>query len=301
MATSVSAGGFSFDLDSVGGKWYWTVHANNIQGASQVYRVIDIMSPFGRFSDVELPLPGEVVLAMADTLQQVQQQLAPLLALISSPNPVNVTVTEGDPSSFISTVVFQNAGAFGSFLTATATPSAPWLQVGPTIVSGLNKNEQGQFAIKVVPSILLSTGSPYSGNVVLQDNRQPATVITLNFGVIVLPRPAIATNVTQVVLTYSLNLATSGGSQQVIVSNSGPAGSILNATLAKVQNRSPWLQFVPASVGPLASAAFSPVTFSVLSPGVPTTPGTYTETILISSPNASNGNQTVVVSLVVSD
>jgi hypothetical protein len=300
MATSISAGGFSFDLDSVGGKWYWTVQADNIQGSSQLYRVINIMSPFGRFSDVELPLPGDVVLAMADTLMQVQQQLAPLLSIISPSNPnISVTVTEGDPSSSIATIIFQNAGAFGSFLTATATPDVPWLQADPTVVAGLNKNEQGQFKVLVLPATLLSTGSPYSGHVILQDNRQPATVITYNFNVTVLPRPAILTDITQVNLTYSIGLGSSGGSQQVQVSNSGPAGSILNVTLAKVQNRSPWLQFIPTAVGPLASMAISPVTFSVINSGVPLAPGVYTETVLVSSQNASNSPVTLTVSLTV--
>jgi len=301
MASNISAGGFTFDLNSVGGKWYWTVQADNVHGSNQLYRVIDIMSPFGRFSDVELPLPGDIVLAMADTLQQVQQQLAPLLSIISPSNlNISITVTEGDASSSIATIVFQNSGAFGSFLTAIATPDVPWLQSDPSIVSGLNKNEQGQFSIKIVPSTLLSTGSPYTGHITLQDNRQPATVIVYNFNATVLPKPAILTDITQVNLTYSIGFATSGGSQQVQISNSGPAGSILNATLAKVQNRSPWLQFVPTAVGPLASLAISPVTFSVINSGVPLSPGVYTETVLVSSPNASNGPITLICSLTVS-
>jgi hypothetical protein len=237
---------------------------------------------------------------MADTLQQVMQQLAPMLSLISPSNPnINITVTEGDPSSVIALAVFQNIGAFGSFLTATSTPSAPWLQTDPTVVAGLNKNDQGQMSIFVLPATLLSTASPYAGTIVLQDNRQPATVITLFVNAVVLPKPAITTDITQVTLTYNLTTLTSGGSQQVQVSNSGPIGSILNATLAKVQNNSPWLQFVPTSVGPLASAAATPVTFSVVNAGAPTNPGTYIENILISAPNASNNPQTIAVSLVV--
>jgi len=300
MASSISSGGFTFDLDSIGGKWYWTVQADNIHGVNQLYKVINIMSPFGRLYDVETPIPGDVVSAMAETLQQVQDQLAPLLFIVSPSNPnFNLTVTEGEAGSIVGTIVFQNSGAFGSFLTATATSSVPWLQANPTTVVGLNKNEQGQFTININPALLLATGSPYSGTITLQDNRQVPTVTVFNFGVIVLPKPVIATDTTTVGLTYSINLAASGGSQQVQVSNAGLSGSILNASVAKVQNTSPWLQFVPISVGPLASLASTPVTFSVINAAVPMTPGTYTETVLVYSAMASNISVTLVVSLVV--
>lgn len=300
MASSISSGGFTFDLDSVGGKWYWTVQADNIYGVNQLYKVTDIRSPFGRLYDVETPIPGDVVSAMAETLQQVKDQLAPLLFIVSPSNPNFVlTVTEGEAGSSVGTIVFQNSGAFGSFLTATATSSVPWLQANPTTVAGLNKNEQGQFTININPTLLLATGSPYNGTITLQDNRQVPTVIVFNFDVTVLPKPVIATDITAVGLTYNITLAASGGSQQVQVSNAGLLGSILNASVAKVQNTSPWLQFVPVSVGPLVSMASTPVTFSVVNAAVPMTPGTYTETVLVYSSMASNTSVALIVSLVV--
>lgn len=301
MTTSIAAGGFTFDICSVGGQWYWTVRANNIRGSNQLYEIADIRTPFGDFNDVAVPLPGDVVLAMADTLRQFQQQLAPLLQLLS-PGTVAfpVTITEGDPSASVAVVPFTNAGAFGSFLTAVATPDVPWLSPTPPVVAGLNKNDQGQFTVSLLPATLLSTGSPYSGHVRLTDNRTPPTVVDLTFTVTVLPRPVLATDVATVTLTYSIGLATAGPPQVVNVSNAGPAGSLLTAALAKVQNHSPWLAFSPSSVGPLAAAGSAPVTFSVVPSGVPGAPGSYTETILVSAPNAPNNPLTVVVTLVVS-
>ena len=301
MTTNLSNGGFTFSINSVGGVWSWAVQANNIQGSNQLYQVADIQTPFGAFVNASIPLPGDVVLAMSDTLQQFQSQLSPHISLLSpGTTTFSQTVTEGDASFIVATVPFQNSGAFGSFLTATATPDSPWLQANPPVIAGLNKNDQGQFSVKLIPAALLAISSPYTGHVNLQDNAASPTTVPLTFTITVLPRPAIATDVTAVSLSYALGTGTPSGAQSVNVSNSGPAGSLLNAVLAKVQNRSPWLAFVPATVGPLVHLASSTVTFSVVPGGVPAIPGTYTETILISSTNASNSPVTVVVTLVVS-
>jgi hypothetical protein len=297
---AIGAGGFTFDLDSVGGRWFWTVQANNIQGSSQLYQVTDIRSPFGRFVDVDLPLPGDVVAAMASTLAQFQLQLAPLISLVSpGTSTFSITVTEGDPNSVVAIVPFQNSGAFGSFLTATATPSVPWLSANPPIIAGLNQNQQGQFTITILPATLLASGSPYTGLVNLQDNRITPTSIPITVNVTVLPRPTIATDVTTVNLSYSIS-GGPGGAQVCNVSNSGPSGSLLNVTIATVQSKPPWLAFTPTSIGPLASTASAPITFSVVNAGVPLITGTYQVTMIITSPNATDSPVYVLVNLVVS-
>ncbi len=301
MGSNVAAGGFTFSKVSVGGTWFWTIRADNIQGSSQLYYMEKICTPFGKLTDgVEVPIPGDVVHEMAKTLSQFQQQLAPLLQLqTGTPTVFNTTVTQGDPMSEIGTIPFFNAGAFGSFMTATATPNSMWLSTSPATVAGLNKNERGQFVITINPATLLSANSPYTGVVNLQDNRETPTFIPIVVNVTVLPQPTIQVEPVAIGLSWALMTGANSGSAQLTVTNSGPAGSILNFAVAKAQNSSPWLAIAPQGGGPLASGASSIITLSLISYGVPQVPGTYTDTLIVSAQNASNCSVAILVSLTV--
>lgn len=301
MATSVSLGEYQFYKDSTGGRWYWKVQANNTQNVGQLYYVYDIQSPFGSLSKADIPIPGDVVEEMNTSLQDVRDQLSPLLALVSpGTTTFSSTVTEGEATSTVAVVPFLNVGAFGSFLTATATPGASWLKAVPSQVIGIGKNAQSQFSIQIIPTLMEASGSPYSGQVNLQDNRSPATLIPLTFNITVLPKPEIDLDVTEIILTYTLSTAMAGSPGTLVITNSGPSGSQLTVSLAKIQNASPWLLVSDSSVGPLASSASDSVTFSIITSGIPALAGTYTENINISSSTASNSPQTVAVKLIVS-
>lgn len=301
MTTTVSGGGYEFSHISVGGKWRWTVSVSNVVGAGQLYQVTGIASPFGPMASSLIPLPGDVVQKMSDSLTEMQSLLAPLIALVTPGDTAfSVTVVEGDPTTVGAVVPFLNSGAFGSFLTATATPDVPWLSATPSSVVGVGKSEQSQFTVSVLPSTLLAVDSPYVAHVNLQDNRATPTVIPITLTVTVQPKPVIALDVAEITLTYSILTATAGADGVLTVTNDGLAGSELTAAIAKVQNASSWLAFTPSSVGPLAAAASDTVTFSVVPSGVPAQTGTYTETILVSASSASNNPQTVSLKLVVS-
>jgi hypothetical protein len=300
MTTTVSSGGYEFNHASVGGKWYWKVVANNVVGAGQLYQVTDIRSPFGPMASSMIPLPGDVVQKMADSLSEMQSLLAPLIALVTPGDTAfAVTVVEDGPTSTGAVTPFLNSGAFGSFLTATATPDVPWLTATPSSVVGVGKNEQAQFTISVLPADLLAVDSPYVGHVNLQDNRATPTTVVITMTVTVQPKPVIALDASEIVLTYSLLTETAGADGVLTVTNDGLASSELTAIIAKVQNASPWLSFTPSSVGPVTSGSAT-VTFSVVPSGVPAQTGTYTETILVSSSTASNSPQTVSLKLTVS-
>jgi hypothetical protein len=297
-AMGVSGGGFEFELCSVGGRWVWKVVANNVAGAGQSFFVSDVRTPFGRLSDVDSPIPGDVVASMAESVVQFQQQLAPLLQL-TGPSSFAVTVTEGDPTLDVGSTPFTNVGAFGSFMNVSATPGSPWLSASPSFFSGVGKNQSAQASLRVNPATLLASGSPYVGVVNLQDNRIPATVFPVQATITVLPRPAIAVDQATVTLTFSLSTQTDGGAQTVVVTNSGPATSLLTYALSKVQNTSSWLQYSPGGDGPVASGDTSSFVLSARSASVPRIAGTYTDTIKVSSVNASNNPVFVTVNLVV--
>lgn len=297
MSTGVLGGGFDFSVCSVGGTWRWRVTANNVHGAGQFYQVEDIRTPFGSLANTDVPIPGEVVAAMADSLQTFRQQLQPHLSLTSQAS-YNITVTEGDPLTSVGTATFTNSGAFGSFMTAYGSPGASWLSVDPPSVAGLGKNASGQARIWVDPRIMLAADSPYSGHVIFQDNADPASVAPVSVMVTVLPRPEIQVQ-DVVALTYYMSSGVSGGPIPVAVSNSGPSGSTLGFSLSKVQNQSPWLSFTPSSGSNIASGSDVTVTFSVVTANVPHIPGVYTEIVRVSSPNASNSPRDVEVRLTV--
>lgn len=299
--STVSSGGFSFTTASVGGNWSWFVSARNITNLGQTYHVVDIITPYGKFTDVAVPLPGDVVLSMADSITQLQQQLVPVLTLVSgTPTSYALTVTEGDPSIQLAVVPFQNTGAFGSFLTAGVSSDVPWLTETPTQFIGIGKNQQAQTTATLVPSTMLASGSPYTGHFTIQDVNNPGSFVRLTANITVLPRPLIVFDTNTIALTYSIGTGTPGANQQVIVSNGGPLTSILNFTVAKIQNMSPWLAFTPDSGGPL-TVGTQAITFSLVVPGITQIPGTYTETIAVKSDNASNTPQIITVNLVVTE
>jgi hypothetical protein len=297
---TVTSTGATFKQQSTGGYWFWTVTTNNIVGVNQLYQVEDILTPFGKITDVAVAIPADVIQAMADSINQLQQQFAPLLALVQ-PYSTNVSfiVTEGDPNINVTTIPVQNVGAFGSFMTVTASPSVSWLMISPPSIAGMGKGEQGQLAVQLLPASLLSSGSPYSSYINVQDNRNPPTLIPVNFNITVLPRPVIATTPTAIGLSFSLISMSPSGSQQLVVTNAGPVNSVLNFTAAKLLNNSRWLDFTPTSGGPLNPAQSTIITLSVIPVGVPTIQGTYTETLRILSTNASNSPIDIPVSLTV--
>ena len=300
--TTVNSGGFRFSKFSVSGCWYWSVLASNTEGANQQYYIHDIQTPYGRITDgIDTPIPGDVVVEMASSLSQFQQQLSPLLALVSGQQTVyNVTVTQGDPSSSVGSINFLNAGAFGSFMTASASPTAPWLSASPTFIPGIGQNQHGKFDIILNPSILVTQTNPYAGSINLQDNKVPPTLVPITVNVTVLPQPIISVNQTDFQFSWISDNHANSGSVQLLVTNSGPTSSILGFTIAKVTNCSPWLTFSPVMFSDIHGGS-SPaiITLSLVSQCVPQSPGTYFETLLIVSPNAQKTHVAVSVTLTV--
>jgi hypothetical protein len=298
--TTVSGSAFEFSLESTGGIWRWKVTSQNVSGAGVFYEVSDIETPWGPLFQTAIPLPSDVVQSMSAAISDIQQQLAPLLALLDpSGTSFVIVITEGDPNLVAAEVPFFNAGAFGSSLTATASPGAAWLRADPGQVGSLGKNDQGLFTVTLLTGSLVAAATPYLGVVNLQDNRVPSTLIPIAFSVSVLPRPIVATDVTSVDFSWYQMTSSGDGPFAVSVSNSGPPNSLLNWAAARLLNASPWLSFTPSSGGPLASSASQAVSLALVSSMIPSTPGTYVDKVRFSSPNAVNGFVDVSVTLTV--
>lgn len=299
MGSIVSGGCFQFKIESTGGYWSWSVRADNTQGLGQYYFIENVYTPYGPLFNTQIPIPGDVITSMSDSLTEIRNQLAPMLALVNpSTTSFILTITEGDANVSIGSVEIQNVGAFGSFMTATATPSVSWLTSSPSSLDSIGKNETGSFNLTLLTTTLLNANSPYSGVINLQDQRTPPTIIPITVSVVVLPRPVISVDLSTVNLTYILLTGTPGSSQAITVQNVGPSGSQLSFTAAKVDNVS-WLTVTPTSGGPLNSGSTDQVTFSLVSSAVPQAAGVYSETVRISSSNASNSPVDISIILTV--
>lgn len=298
MATAiVSGGGYRFHIASTGGTWEWIVDATNVESAGQFYRVMDISTPYGPLVHLAIPIPADVIQAMANSISCVQQKLEAHMSLVQPATTVfSLAVTEGDPALEVGTVMIQNDGAFGSFMNASASSDVQWLSATPSMATGLGRGNQAQFSIILSPESLLATGSPYVGNVNLQDDTSAQTTIPITVNLQVIPRPSISTSTQSVFLTHS---QTSGVSSvaYMTISNGGPVTSILNFILCKVIDNSPWLIYEPTSGGSLQAGDLTQVKFSLDSQNLPQTIGTYSEKIRIYSDNASNSPIDIDVTL----
>lgn len=299
MAGVLSGSAFDFETESFGGIWRWSVNASNTYGTGRFYQVTDIFTPFGLLQQALIPIPDDVIGCMNQSILDIKQQFAPLMSLVSPSSLIfSAAATEGDQSFSIDSVTVQNSGAFGSFMDVTATAGAPWLTVDPNFAKTLGKGEQASFEIIANPSNLLNANSPYSATINFQDNRVPATVLTATVVLVIKPRPVIGVNPANLNFIYYLSTNTPSGAQQLTVSNSGPMDSLLNATLAKVQNQ-PWWTFTPSTVGPLGVGGSSIVTVSIVPSSAPQQQGTFVDTLRISAFNASNNPVDVPITLTV--
>lgn len=271
MATNVRGGGFDSSILSVGGEWIWRVTASNIRGAGQLYQVEDIRTPFGPLYMAAIPIPSEVILAMASSLSEFQQQLQPKI-MSTDPSGLSVTVTENDPVLQIGISSFMNIGAYGSFMTVIASPSSPWLSIDPTSVAGIGKNQSASVRVRVDPRIMMAEDSPYVGYINLQDNANPPNLISIPINVIVLPQPVIQLSQATVALSYYLSSMSSGPIGSVDISNAGLVGSYLDFTLAKVLNQSDWLEITPVSATGIPSSGSATITFSLVTDKIPSIP-----------------------------
>ncbi len=296
--TTVSGSAFKFSQESTGGLWRWKVVSQNIFGAGVSYQVVCIDTPWGSLYQTAIPVPADVVQAMAQGIADMQSQLSPLLCLVD-PSQVSfsIVMTEGDPNMVAAEIPFFNAGAFGSSLTATATPGAPWLRAEPGQIGGLGKNDQGEFTITLLTGSLTAASTPYLATVNLQDNRVPATLIPITFSVSVLPRPVIAVDAIDLVFTWYQSTSTGDGPFTVHVSNAGPPSSTMDWTAGHLAGSSPWFSVVPSSGGPLGQSDSEAVQASLVPSRIPSVPGAYMDKIRFSCPDASNGYVDVSVTL----
>lgn len=281
------------------GVWRWTTRVD-MTGSAPVYQVRDIIAPFGVLRD-SIPIPGPVVLAMADSIEQLQANFPPTI-LIGPPSSLTFIVDEGRGFSTPQAVPLTNNGVFGSLLNAVLSTSAPYVTVTPANVGNLASNEVGSFDVAVDSTTLVAASSPYNVTVTATDATATNNPRTLPVTITVRPKATILA--TPTTLNFAVTAPISGAypavpSQTFSLQNSGPAGSVLGYQVQKLTNLSgTWLPSFSPVTGSLNSAASQNITVNV-APATGLARGTYTETLRISG-YSTNSFVDVLVQLVIS-
>lgn len=278
------------------GYWRWKTRIDVSQTAP-MFSVRDIVSPFGQLRD-NVPIPGPVVEAMAQSITELQEALAPLILL--APDMLTFTVDQGRGFSDPEEVTVTNTGVYGSLLSPTLTSSASYVQILPAQLGGLAFNEAGVAKVSVDSTSLLAVNSPYAATIIVQDPNATNSPQAVSLAIVVRPLAHIATNVTQ--LTFYAQIPLTGPyspipAQTFTLSNTGPVGSLLVWQAVKLFGV-PWLASYNPVDDELVGGASEQVTV-VVQPDPCMVNGTYQETLRISG-YSDNFEQDIVITLIIS-
>lgn len=289
---------YQFSVQTPRGTWRWTTRMD-VSGSIPAFQVKDIITPFGVLRDT-IPLPGDVVQAMSDSISQIQSNFPPKI-LIGPPASLDFTVDEGRGFGMPQAVVLTNDGVYGSLLGATLSTSAAYLTVTPGIVGNLASNEAGSFSVAIDSTSLLATNSPYNEQVTAQDpnatNTPQVLPVTINV------RPKAVIDISPIQLSFSVTRPITGPfpaipSQQFTITNTGLVASLLSYQIQRLTNlSSDWLVSFAPVAEELAGGDSQVVTVAV-APIEGFLTGTYQETLRVSG-YSTNSFVDVLIQLVI--
>jgi hypothetical protein len=287
---------YQFEVQTPTGRWRWTTRVD-VTGSVPSYQIRDIVAPIGILRD-SIPIPGTVVVAMGESITEVQQQFPPSILLGTS--SLTFVVDEGRGYSSPQSTTVTNNGVFGSLLGTAISTSAAYVLATPTNVGNLAYNESGSFSVSVDSTTLLASGSPYSQTVTIADPAASNNPRTLPITITVRPKATISAS--PLTLTFNVTAPLTGPfpavpSQTFTLQNTGPSGSVLGYQIQKLTNLSPWLTSFSPVTGSLNAAATQIITVAV-APPEGTLLGTYEEKLRITG-YSTNSLVDVLVQLVV--
>lgn len=287
---------YQFEVSLASGAWRWTTRVD-VSGAQVQTEIRDVITPYGLLRD-SIPIPGEVVQAMADSIEQVLQAYTPSILL--APTSLAFVVDEGRGGSAAAQVRVTNNGILGSLLSVQITSSAPYVFPVPATIGGLVANASGSFDVSVDSTNLLATGGPYAVALTVQSGAAPNS--PQNIPVTITVRPRATISVAPAGVQFNVAAPLSGAfppipSQQISLSNSGPPASVLDYQIRRLVGV-PWVASVSPVYGSINGGGMQPVVV-VVAPPTGMLPGVYTETIRITG-YSSNMSQDVIVTLNVS-
>ena len=297
LASNIQSQDYQFRYQTLQGFWAWTTRMD-VSQAAPVYQIRNITSPFGLLRD-SVPIPGDVVQAMATSITELSQAFAPTILL--SPTTLTFTLDEGRGFGDAQTVTVTNSGIYGSLLDVSLTSSAAYLTVAPASVGNLAANEAGSFDVQATSVDLVAANSPYAATILLQD--VTATNSPQTLPVVVVVRPKAIIQLSTIALNFIVVKPISGAFppipvQTFTITNGGPTGSVLEFLVQKLCGASDWLVSFAPTTGTLAALGTQAVSVLV-QPPANTLIGTYQETLRVSG-YSENMYADVVVTLTVS-
>lgn len=288
--------GFTYSLE--GRQWRWKTRMV-LSGMAPTFQIVDIITPYGMLRD-SIPLPGAVVTAMAESLANLKANFKPTI-LIGPPSSITIYADEGRGFSSPVQGLVTNSGVYGSLLSCTLVTSSEYLIVNVDAVGHLAFNQSGTFEVTADSTDLLTSQSPYTGSVTLQDLN--STNLTQQLPVTIVVRPKALISLSQSLMEFTVTRPLTGSFppipvQQFNVQNSGSTGSLLDFQIVKLTGLSAnWLGSVTPITGSLSASGISTITVEI-SPVDGLMPGTYEETLRVSG-YSSNSYADIVVRLVV--
>lgn len=282
-AANIQTQDYGFRYTTASGTWRWTTRMD-VSGAGVVFEIREIYSPFGALRDT-VPIPGEVVQAMSDSITEVQSNFPPSILLGPPPSPLVFEVDEGRGFSDAQNVVVTNDGVFGSLLNIALASSAAYVTTTPATVGNLAANESGSFDVAVDSTDLLAASSPYSETVTATDANATNSPIVYDVTINVRPKATIA--LSTALLSFIVSKPLTGSfpaipPQTFEVENTGSSGSLLDYQIQAFTGLAgDWLSSFAPITGQLASGATQLTTVSV-APVDTLGPGLYEETLRVS-------------------
>lgn len=296
LVSNLQTQDYEYKFAVLQGFWRWKTRLD-VSQTMPVYSVRDVVSPFGLLRD-NVPIPGPVVQAMAQSITELQQAFAP--RILVAPTSLTFTVDQGRGFSDPQQVTVTNNGIYGSLLSPTLTSSVAYVSITPASLGGLSFNESGLPQISVDSTNLLASSSPYAASVVVQDPNATNSPQTVSLAIVVRPLAHIAVNTNT--LTFYANAPLSGPfapipAQVVILTNSGTGASLLDWQAVKTYGV-PWLASYNPISDTLAGGLSENITIG-LQPDDDMRTGTYTEILRISG-YSDNFEQDVLIQLIIS-
>lgn len=295
LVSSITSHDTQFSVQVPQGTWRWTTRMIT-SGTSPSFQIVDIVSPYGLLRD-SIPLPGDVVAKMADSIVQLSQAYAP--RILASPTSITFTLDEGRGFGTPQNVSLSNNGAYGSLLAASVSSNAQYLVASPSTIS-VAAGSTGSFSVNADSTSLQAANSPYAAQLTLQDPSATNSPQTINVTIVVRSKPTILLSTDEMAFFVSGPI---GGPWPAIppqtfqILNNGLGDSVLEFQVQKLQGPSPWLSnFGPVS-GTLVGGAGLNVTVNVAPPSA-LLPGSYTEYLRVSG-YSTNGYQDILVTLTV--
>lgn len=284
---------YQFEVSLASGTWRWTTRVD-VSKAQVQTEIRDVITPYGLLRD-SIPIPGEVVQEMADSIQQVLLAYPPSILL--DPASLVFVVDEGRGVSASVPIRVTNNGILGSLLSIQVTSSAPYVIAMPANVSGLVANASGSFDVSVDSTYLLASGSPYTAGLTVQSSAASNSPQLIPVAVTVRPKATIAPAPTA--LSFYVGLPLTGvfppiPSQQISLFNTGPSTSVLDYQIRSLVGV-PWLASVSPVYGSINSGGMQPVIVAV-APPTGMMSGVYMETLRITG-YSTNMSVDVVVTL----